>query len=192
VSEARATAAPQVPGAKVLASPKARRLALEQGINLTALRASGVKEPIHAADLAKASAGGQSALTAAIEGSAFTALMEHAGNQTDRTRILAGFARRAWENQSGDPVAVLIRSLDGAEQIDGRAGDPVALTLIDLCDSRLTGYASAMGTTLTVARGTAGYALTLSFAEAALPFASAAALLDDIAARVDDPIRQLI
>lgn len=185
-------AAPQAPGVKVLASPKARRLAVEQGIDLAALRASGVAEPIHAADLAKAPAGGQSTLTAVVEGTAFTALLEHASDGADRTRILAGFVRRAWENQSGDPVSVLVRDLDGTAQIDGRDGDPVALALIDLCDSRLSGYAPAMGTTLTVARAPSGFALTLSFAETALPFPSAAALLDDIAARIDDPIRQLI
>jgi len=185
--------APPVAGGRVLASPKARRLALEQGIDLAALRASGVAEPIHAADLSKAGTGGQSTLMAEVEGTAFTALLAHANDGADRTRILAGFARRAWESRlKSDPVAVLIRSLEGAEQIAGRAGDPVALALIDLCDSRLSGYAPAMGATLTVAKGTSGYALTLSFAEAALPFPAAAALLDDIAARIDDPIRQLI
>ncbi|MEO0863013.1 MAG: hypothetical protein AAFY39_00225, partial [Pseudomonadota bacterium] len=88
--------------------------------------------------------------------------------------------------------AVLIRSLDGSETIDGRDDDRVALTLVDLYDSRLLGYAPAIGTTLTVAHGPSGFVLTLSFAEPALAFAAAAALLNDIAARIDDPIRQLI
>ncbi|MEM8730379.1 MAG: biotin/lipoyl-containing protein [Pseudomonadota bacterium] len=185
--------APLVSGGRVLASPKARRLALEQGIDLAALRASGVPEPIHAGDLAQAAPGRQSTLTAEVEGIAFTALLAHASETADRTRILAGFARRAWESRlDSDSVAVLIRGLDGAQEIDGRDGDPVALALIDLCDTRLSGYAPPMGTTLTVARGTSGHVLTLSFAESALPFQAAAALLDDIAARIDDPIRQLI
>lgn len=40
-----------VPAGKVLASPKAKRLAFERGIDLLGLRAQGMTEPIHAADI---------------------------------------------------------------------------------------------------------------------------------------------
>lgn len=36
------------------------------------------------------------------------------------------------------------------------------------------------------------YRLVLAFDEAGIPLSDAAALLDDIAARIDDPVRQLL
>lgn len=53
VAEAPAVA-PMSPTGKVLASPKAKRLAAERGIDLAALVAAGVPEPLHAADLDRA------------------------------------------------------------------------------------------------------------------------------------------
>jgi len=47
-----ATALGSVPGGPVLASPKARRLAREAGIDLQRLAKAGLKQPFHAADIA--------------------------------------------------------------------------------------------------------------------------------------------
>lgn len=186
---------------RVLASPKARRMAAERGIDLAQLRAHGIAEPIHVADLDKAAvSGGQSALSALVECAALDGLLERSENP-DRTHLLAAFAAGAWRALFQAPsVSVAIRALDGSVALvanpdrggEGETAAP-ALSLVDLCDTRLSSYASAGGgVALSVAKSKAGYALTLSFSEAQLPMPHAAALLDDIAARVEDPIRQLL
>lgn len=175
---------------KVLASPKAKRLALEKGIDLAALRAQGVPEPIHAADLAKATTGGHSILTAHVPGAALNALLASSEN-ADRTVLFAAFAAGAWRAIFKAEAGILLRARDGATTLHGE--EPAGLTLVDLCATRLNSYAPARGgTTLTTAQQGDGYTLTLSFSETALPLAQAATLLDDIAARVEDPIRQLL
>ncbi len=175
---------------KVLASPKAKRLALEKGIDLAALRAQGVPEPIHAADLARANVGGQSILTASVAGAALDTLLSSSDN-ADRPALFAAFAGGAWRALFEAEASIAISALDGSTTATGDA--PPALTLIDLCDTRLTGYAPAGGgITLTTARQGDGFALMLAFSEGALPLPQAAVLLDDIAARVEDPIRQLL
>ena len=173
---------------KVLASPLAKRLAGERGINLEALRAQGVAEPIHAADLSTAPAGGRSHLGAKVDGGALDALLGRSEG-ADRTALFAAFAAGGWRAVFGEEVAVAIHHLDGS----GGTSDALALRLVDLCDTKLNTYAPAGGgITLTVVRDGAGYGLTLSFAEGSLPLARAIALLDAIAARVEDPIRQLL
>ena len=177
---------------KVLASPKARRLALEGGIDLGALRSQGVPEPIRAADLVRVATAGPSLLTAEASGEALDALLAHS-DEADRTTLFAAFAAGAWRTLFDQrEVGVAMRGLDGTETAFGDA-ERAALTLVDLCDSRLTAYAPARtGILLAVARRDACFALTLSFSETTLPLAQAVALLDDIAARVEDPIRQLL
>ena len=178
---------------RVLASPKAKRLALEKGIDLAGLRAQGVPEPIRAADLAKGATGGQSFLAAEVSGDALNALLAHS-EQADRTSLLAAFAAGAWRAQfGGRDVGVALRGLDGTTAMFGNADGGAELALVDLCETRLTAYAPAgAGSLLAVARRGDRYALTLSFSETTLPMADAVALLDDIAARVEDPIRQLL
>lgn len=186
---APSTALPPSSG-KVLASPKAKRLALEKGIDLSALRAQGVSEPIHAADLSNAVTGGHSVLTASVSSTALDALLT-SSECADRSALFAAFAAGAWRALFNSDTGILLRTLDGSTTMSG--AEPAVLTLVDLCDTRLTGYAPAGGgTTLTTAQQGDGYSLTLSFSETALPMAHAAALLDDIAARVEDPIRQLL
>lgn len=183
-------AAPMPTSGKVLASPKAKRLALERGIDLATLKAQGLPEPIRAADLSQAVTGGHSVLTAVVSGTALDALLT-SSEGADRTALFAAFARGAWRAIFDVESGVAIRTRDGATSVIG--GDSTALTLVDLCDTRLSSYAPAGGgTTLTTARQGDGYALALAFSEGTLPMPQAAALLDDIAARVEDPIRQLL
>lgn len=196
---AAAAAAPR--SGKVLASPLAKRMAAEKGIDLAALRAEGVAEPIHAADLAKAgSSGGKSVLSASATGSAFDGLLERSPS-TDRTLLLAAFAAGAWRARfAAESVAIAIRGLDGALVVVGdpdRGGegatDNAVLTLVDLCGTRLTSFAPARGgITLSAARSGGSFVLSLAFSEGTLPLADAAAVLNDIAARVEDPIRQIL
>lgn len=182
--------APMPATGKILASPKAKRLALEQGIDLAALRAEGVPEPIHAADLARATTGGNSILTAEVTGTALDALLA-SSDQAERTALFAALAGGAWHTLFDAEVAVEIRARDGSTTLTGT--ESPAMTLVDLCDTRVTAYAPASGgITLTAARRGDGYVLTLAFPEGRLPMAHAVALLDDIAARVENPIRQLL
>ena len=93
-----------------------------------------------------------------------------------------------------------IRGLDGSLEIvanpdRGGVGDPESpvLTLVDLCGTRIHRYASARdGLTLCVARSAAGYDLLLAFAEARLPLSNAVALVENIAARIENPLLQLL
>lgn len=182
------------PTGKVLASPKAKRMARAQGIDLAALRAQGVPEPIHAADLSRAQLGGQSQLTAEVSGAALNPLLEKSDEST-RGALFAAFAAGAWRRLfDTDDVGVALKSLDGTTSVFGSAHEVPALTVVDLCETRLTGYAPAGGgVTLTAAKNRGEtYVLTLSFSEGTLPFPHAVAFLDDVAARVEDPIRQLL
>ena len=184
------TAAPR---GRVLASPKARRMATERGIDLAALRARGVAEPIHADDLGRAAlTGGLSVLTSRADATALDALLSKAAGMTDPSRLYAGFVAGAWQAVfESDRPAVLIQRRDGGAEAT-TVGDPV-LRLVDLTGSRLTGFAPAGGApTVTVARDGAAVVMMLAFSETALPFAAAAALLDELAARIEDPIRQLL
>ncbi len=185
---------------KILASPLAKQIAGERGISLEALRSQGVGEPIHAADLSAAKSGGRSQLFAKVDGAALDALLSRSEN-ADRTMLFAAFAAGAWRAAfCADQVDVAILALDGTRTIHANPdrsgsgnGEAPALCLVDLCDTRLGAYAPAGGDiTLATAKDGAGYALTLSFSESTLPLAGALALLDAIAARVEDPIRQLL
>ncbi len=200
VPRGRGSEVPAMPKGKVLASPKARRIAAERGIDLVALRAQGATEPIHAADLSMIGAGGQSALMARVDGDALSALLERSEN-AHRTQLMASFAAGAWRSIFAvDDITVALLGVDGVSTVHanpdrggtGQTRAPV-LTLVDLCETRLTAYSPAVGgVTLSVARDGTTFVLTLSFGEAVMPMPQAVAFLDAMAARVEDPIRQLL
>ncbi len=190
-----------VASGRVLASPKARRLAIERGIDLHQLRAHGVAEPIHVADLDAAFAvGGNSLLSAVVDPTSFDEILDRS-KTANRTRLLASFAASAWRATFDvSSVSVAIKDLDGRIEVianpdrggAGTSEDPV-LTLVDLCGTRINGYVPmGGGVTLCVARSAAGYGLLLAFAESRLALSSAAALAEDIAARIENPLLQLL
>jgi pyruvate/2-oxoglutarate dehydrogenase complex dihydrolipoamide acyltransferase (E2) component len=185
---------PTASAGKVLASPLAKRIASEQGIDLSGLRAGGVAEPIHAADLKRMPAGGNSFLSARVDGTALVALLGRSEG-ANRSMLFAAFAAGAWEATcQGATLGISVRGSDGTivQYKDDQASE-TSLLLVDLCNTRLGTYAPAGGAmTLTTARDGDAFALTLSFSETVLPFAAAVAFLDAIAVRVDDPIRQLL
>ncbi len=196
VAPSQKTPEPARTAGKVLASPLAKRLAKERGIDLGMMRLQGIAEPIHAADLAVVASGTPSHLFARVDGTALDALLSRSDG-ANRTPLFASFAAGGWRAVfAAEDITVAILGLDGSL---ARHGEPAgadaapALWLIDLCDTRLGGYTPAgNATTLAVARDGPTYTLTLSFGEATLPLPSAIALLDEIAARVEDPIRQLL
>ena len=186
---------------KVLASPLAKRLASERGIDLTQLRSKGA--PIHAADLknassasggaSSASGGALSQLNARPDGTAMSALLNRA-QDADRALVFASFVAGAWRAVFDEETPISIIALDGSTRLyNGESAHQNPLSLLDLCDTRLHAYAPApQGLTLAIARDGADYNLTLSFEEATMPLHLAIKLLDEIAARVEDPIRQLV
>lgn len=187
-------------GKRILASPKAKRLAFERGIDLSALHAQGIPEPIHAADLTRAvRGGGLSFLTAQVSAEALTGLLDRSKNR-NRAMLLAAFAAGAWRSVFEVPdVCVAIRDRKGETTMHvnpdrgGGECDDVQISIVDLCDTRLTSYQAALDDfTLSAAMLRNDIVLTLSFNESVTPMAHAVALLEETAARVEDPLLQLL
>ncbi|KAF0137680.1 MAG: putative dihydrolipoyllysine-residue acetyltransferase [Xanthobacteraceae bacterium] len=174
---------------RILASPKARTIAAEQGLDLSRLVKAGHPQPYHVADLDRLrgiASSGRSTLGARVDGTALQALMKKA-SQADSARVLAAFAKGAWWQVSGEDISVTLMRPDGSCEDEGGA-----LLLLDLAGTRLTSYAPPDGLVLSAATEGGIVSLTLTFDEAELPFATAAAWLNETAARIEDPVRQLI
>jgi hypothetical protein len=191
-------AKPQAPAAaprpapadgRILASPKARLLAAEQGLDLSRLARAGHPQPYHVADLDRLrglASPGRSTLGAKVDATALQALLKKA-TDADSARVLAAFARGAWRQVSDAELSVTLMRPDGSREDQGGA-----LLLLDLTGTRLISYAPPEGLVLAAAIEGGSVTLTLSFDESELPFATAAAWLNETAARVEDPVRQLI
>ena len=212
---------------RILASPKARRLAAERGIDLAALWEAGGDAPILVADLDRAPAAAApspaareapepamaaqvATLTATASRSAFDGLLTLAGPNVSRAAAFAAFAAGAYRSAAGaaevvvachalgeaerllvDPDRVGLRSLASAQR-----DYPVPhLSVVDLTGSRLTGYRAGRAGTrpvLAIANHGAELALIFNFDESVMDFAAAAAFLDDLAQRIEDPMRHLL
>ncbi|NNU82241.1 pyruvate dehydrogenase [Halovulum dunhuangense] len=212
---AAAKASPAASGGRILASPKARRLAMEQGLDLARLAEAGHPQPYHAADLdvlralpAAAPAQAMEAprrLTAACAADGFADFAAWAaGNRglKDADAILAGLAGASLGAEGGVTVAVERfgasrafavppgRHLAGVTATD----DAPALILRDLRATPLT--AVAMGAeaapVLTVTRDGAGLSITLECAATALDAGAAIRLLTEFAGRMEQPLRHLL
>lgn len=180
--------APQPTPGRILASPKARRMAAEAGLDLSRLAKAGHPQPYHTADLdVLRGLGGaaRSTLSARVDGTALQALLTKASG-ADSARVLAAFAKGAWAQIGGEALSLAVMRADGCREGEG------ALLLVDLTGTRLTGFAPPDGLVLAVGQDGASITLTLTFDEADLAFATAAAWLDETAARIEDPVRQLI
>jgi Biotin-requiring enzyme len=211
---ALAKTAPVNAAERVLASPKARMQAHAQGIDLNALARQGVAQPIHAADVAKAAGGSpvRSVLSAIAGGGAIAGLLTREDDPTPlRRKVFAAFASGALRHATGwDDADILVEcnALTGdvswltnpdRSGVAGlgfeAAGGSVDLTFYDLTGTRLTEYrrASSGLVQLSVANdGQGGYHLTLSFTEMTLPVETAAVFLDNLAGRIEDPIRHIL
>ena len=107
---------------------------------------------------------------------------------TDPARIFAAFAKGAWRQVTGQgDLSVTLSHADGRREDEGGA-----LLLVDLTGTQLTTDAASEGLVLAIASDRSVVTLTLSFDEQGLPFATAAASVNELAARIEDPIRQLI
>jgi pyruvate/2-oxoglutarate dehydrogenase complex dihydrolipoamide acyltransferase (E2) component len=203
---------------KVLASPKARRLALEQGLDLARLAAEGHPMPYHVADLDtlralpdKATLG--STATAHINArvpveafAGFTAFLDGAAAQGAVWASFAGASLRAATGAKALVVRLDRPTLGTATfyadpdlgpfsqtaPVDDAA--PPTLILRDLTASRITGgtLGTAEAPVLSITRDGENYALSLAFAPGALDTNAAIALIDGFAGRLAEPLRHLL
>ena len=212
--------APIASGERVLASPKARRLALEQGLDLSRLAAAGIAMPYHVADLetlrtlpdpSAATAGGEAALhvTACVAQDGFVSFTDWLGGQAGRAAVWASFAAASLRAATG--AAELTVRVD--QPLVGRASffaDPdlgpmsaiagvqedgtPSLVLRDVTGSRVTGgvFGASDALALTVATDGDDFVLTLDYAAGQLDTDAAIALIEGFAARLQEPMRHLL
>lgn len=201
-------------GGRILASPKARRLALEQGLDLNRLAEAGHPQPFHVRDLdtlralpaaapaAQTAAAGRR-LTAEVEEDAFAGFLAWAAeahDMTDEDAILAGLA--AASLAAPGPVAVERHGQSrcfapapsrALSQIAETEDAPV-LTVRDLCVSALRGVSLGAEDTpvVTLTRSATGLTLTLECSPAQMSAREAIQFLTDFAGRVEQPLRHLL
>lgn len=213
----KAEAAPKAAaarGGRILASPKARRLALEQGLDLNRLAEAGHPQPFQVADLealrampAAAPAATPSALprrlTAACarDGlSEFAPWAEEQGLHADA--VLAGLAGASLGADGG--VAVAVERFGAAQAFavpPGRrlssvtaSDETPALLVRDLRGTAISAVAMGAETVpvLTVMQDGAGLSITLECPASALDAGAAIRLLTDFAGRMEQPLRHLL
>ncbi|SLN34153.1 Dihydrolipoyllysine-residue acetyltransferase component of pyruvate dehydrogenase complex [Roseivivax jejudonensis] len=230
-----ATAAPQPPdrpiaktepvdetgasGARPLASPKLRRLALQEGLDLSLLARAGHPQPFHARDLdrlralsradaapaAAPAAASARRLTAEAEAQGFAAFARWASEVAgvgDEAALLAGLAAAGHDDlrcvavtRFGRTRRYAVPQTRALSGVTEAADDAVPdLTIRDLRGARLAAVEMGPEATpvLTLAGHGATLAVTLECAAGAFEADTALALLTDFAGRLDDPLRHLL
>ena len=218
---APAKAAPEKPakaapvpatGGRILASPKLRRFAHQEGLDLQRLVDAGHAQPFHVKDLAalralpdKTAPGtatrSASRLTAEItrEGfSDFAAWAAETAKLSDSAALLAGLCAAS----IGKDIAVAVDSFGATTTYAATAqlsatqpsDDTPALRLRDLRFTPITSVAVGAEDipTLTLTRQGAGLAITLEYAPDHLTAADAITLLSNFAGRMEQPLRHLL
>ncbi len=204
------------PGDRILASPKARRLALAEGLDLARLAEAGYPQPFHVRDLdtlrampaaeaapATAAAAPARHLTAEVDSEAFAAFADWAAGETDlgEAALLAALAGAAL----GRPAVVAVQRF-GTETAYATTPGPLSgtapagadaapdLRLRDLRDSRLASLSLGPEDVpvLTLTRHGDRLTVTLECGAAQLDAPGAVALLAGFADRLDSPLRHLL
>lgn len=203
---------PAVTGGRILASPKARRLALEQGLDLALLVKAGHPQPFHVTDLDTlraiptetpvTTAAAAMSLTAEIDAEGFTDFAAWAATNdlTDADALLAGLAGASMTapctvaiDRFGEQRSYVVpsgRSLSAVTRTD----DVPDLILRDLRGTALRSV--SLGATdrpvLTLMSGTSGLKLTLECTPAQMDGAAAIQLLTTFADRMEHPLHHLL
>ncbi|RFP86690.1 pyruvate dehydrogenase [Rhodobacteraceae bacterium 63075] len=207
--------APKRTDGRILASPKARRLALEQGLDLNRLAEAGHPQPFHVADLEvlralpEKTAGSEATasrhLTAelASDGFAhFAAWAAETGGLSDAAALLAGLAAASLGR---DEATIAVESFGQARVFAVPAGPFSAITeaqdetapdiiLRDLRMSRVSTVAlgAEEAPVLTLTRASVGLLITLECASHHLTASEATGLLSEFAGRMEQPLRHLL
>ncbi len=199
---------------RILASPKLRRLALEQGLDLQRLVDEGHPQPFHVKDLDALRALPQTSgatqttaaqvsgrLTAEIASEGFTDFADWAAKSaqlTDTAALLAGLC--AASHGSDTTVAVesfgMTKTYAASAQLSATdpTEDAARLRVRDLRFSAITSVAVGAEDvpTLTLTRTGTGLTITLEFAPAQLAPSDAITLLSNFAGRMEQPLRHLL
>ncbi|MCG6901950.1 MAG: pyruvate dehydrogenase [Rhodobacter sp.] len=212
---ARKPSAPVRADRRILASPKARRLALEQGLDLNRLVEAGYAQPYHAADIdilkslpAETGATVQAAsrrLTAELVTDGFAAFADWAKKHAelgDASALLAGLAAGSLAR---DHATIAVESFGQSRCYSVPAGplngitraDPDIAADLHLRDLRMSPITCvALGAeeapVLTLTRSGAGLSITLECASHHLTAAQAVALVSEFAGRMEQPLRHLL
>ncbi|MBI1417939.1 MAG: pyruvate dehydrogenase [Limimaricola sp.] len=209
---------PAATGGRILASPKARRLAREKGLDLARLAAAGHAQPFHAADVAVLEAmpaaaaetapqiAAQAArrLTAELPAEGFTSFAAWAAETADlrdEAALLAGFAGAGLQRDCvvaietpGRSRAYKVSPGPLAAIVPADEGSPPDLMVRDLRQARISHVAlgAEAAPVLTLARAGHGLSITLECSAAQLGAAEALALLSEFAGRMEQPLRHLL
>ena len=199
---------------RILASPKLRRLAHEQGLDLQRLVDEGHPQPYHVKDLEvlqalpakqdRKSAGPATAsgrLTADISSdgfSDFAAWAAQTAKLTDVSALLAGLCAASY----GTEASIAVESFGTKKTYAAKAQlsatqetDSAPVLLVrDLRFTPITGIAIGTGDvpTLSLTRQGAGLAITLEFAPDQMDATDAITLLSNFAGRMEQPLRHLL
>ncbi|KPP86790.1 MAG: pyruvate dehydrogenase E2 component (dihydrolipoamide acetyltransferase) [Rhodobacteraceae bacterium HLUCCO07] len=202
-------------GGRILASPKARRLALEQGLDLAKLVEAGHPQPYHVRDLETLRA--LPAATPASEVATATTRMLTAEIGTDGLAAFADWAAEAHGLTDADallaglagaslspPCIVAVERFGQARHFAVPAGralsavgeteDAPDLILRDLRGTAIRSLAvgAEASPVLTLMTGGTGLSVTLECGPAQLDAQTAITLLSDFAGRVEQPLRHLL
>lgn len=198
-------------GGPILASPKARRLAREQGLDLSRLVQAGYPQPYHVKDLdvlkalpaEQSHAAVQSAnrLTAELASDGFAEFALWAANHaglTDASALLAGMCAASFGRETVVAVETFgqSKSYRGTAQLSATTPSDDAPTL-HLRDLRFTPISTVqVGAqdvpTVTLTRRGGGLAITLEYASTQLTAPEAITLLSNFAGRMEQPLRHLL
>lgn len=216
--------APQASSAdgRVLASPKARRLAMKEGLDLGRLVGAGYPQPYHVRDIETLRSLGVEApktiatgatgrrLESDLAAEGFTAFARWAASETghdDATGLLVGLAAASLRRATGveNAMAVALERF-GEEVVYLDANGPAlgarlaeadaipSLRLRDLRGARITGLALGPEEVpvLTLMTAGAGMKLVLECGPGQLSARDAVAFFCEFAGRIEDPLRQML
>ncbi|KMQ76256.1 biotin/lipoyl-containing protein [Marinobacter subterrani] len=211
------TRVPVPASGRILASPKARRLALEQGLDLSRLAEQGHPQPYHVKDLevleklAKAPDSQGSALSAGrylsaeISSDGFDAFAAWAAQEpglTDASALLAGFAATSLNRRTANVAleafgetriySIRGRRLGNLTQTEDDTTPDIRLR--DLRFGRLTSAQTGPEDipVISILATEKGFKLTLECRSEQLDASAAINLLSDFAGRMEQPLRHLL
>ncbi len=208
------------PGDRILASPKARRMAQEAGLDLAELVTAGLPQPFHAAEVSKAIANvGHrpstrivlqiNAKVPTVASDAFIQRMhDEAGADLSHNNLALAFAARALRQATeAESLTLALATAEDTPLIftnpdhmrlsamTGRNRDEAAdLTLLDLGESYLTSLTAdpADGATLAMSRSGDALHLTLSYSPENLTTDQAILMMRDFTERMAQPMLALV
>ena len=209
---ATTTHRPHATAGRILASPKLRRLAHQQGLDLAKLIQAGYAQPFHVKDLdalkalptalspGAASAQTPCRLTANVPTEGFTAFAPWAAETaklTDTAALLAGLTAASMGKDTAVAVERFgeVKTYAASPQLSATrpSDDPPELRLRDLRFSAITTVQVGAEDvpTLTLTRSERGLAITLEYAGDQLSAPAAISLLSNFAGRIEQPLRHL-